>query len=619
MNQTKIRALWHRLAPKPRPLRTERRWTIGLLLLSAVALTALCLLVSTQDFSLARFCSYIRQPVLLLLNILPVALLITVIYCLFNRAWLAFLLPAALLLVLGYINYFKIVLRGEPLTMDDMFLLNEGAGMLGQYRIVPPIWFYLSMGIVLCLTALLHRYARARVPKKRWWLRPTAVLLCVLCGGLAWTQWYTNSALYRKYRDTELFHVGKDAEDYCAHGFVYALLHSVDSTLMRKPEGYSDAEAQRLLSQWKDVPIPEEKRVNVVATMLESYSDLSRLDSIRFTADAYREFHALQEESYCGELISDTCGGGTNNAERAFLTGFTYPQPHYLHDSSSYVRYFSACGYRTDGSHPGKDWFYQRNQVNERLGFDRYLFMENHYAALTKDEHASDELLFEELKNIYDEETADGQPYFSFSVSYQNHSPYESERLLGGEYVSHEGISDAAYYSVNNYLDGIADTGRQLAAYVDSFRERSEPVVLVFFGDHKPSFGSGNCYYEEMGVNAQENTAQGCYNVYATPYLIWANEAAKAILEFAFEGEGPTLSPSFLMTELFNCCGWDGPAWMQMQRQTMRELPVMHRQKMFWADGGLTDELSEAQQELRRKYTVTEYYMRKTLHTYCFG
>ena len=40
---------------------------------------------------------------------------------------------------------------------------------------------------------------------------------------------------------------------------------------------------------------------------------------------------------------------------------------------------------------------------------------------------------------------------------------------------------------MNNYLGSVASSGMQLAAYVVSCRDDPEPVVLVFFGDHKPA------------------------------------------------------------------------------------------------------------------------------------
>ena len=611
--------LKRRWRPKERSPKVKWTLTVVLLLLAAMGLTAVCLMTSTLDFSRGRFSSYFHEPVILLLNFLPVALLILFFYFATNRAWLSFLIPSVLLLIMGYIHYFKVALRGEPFVIDDLFLLGEGMGMMGNYAIIPPVWFYVSVALILGGTVVLLLFARGRVPKQRWWVRLLAAAACIGFGAFSWVWWYSDNGLYDRQENTSLFNVWKDTENYASHGFLYSFLHSVSTAIMPAPEGYSKEAAQTLLSGFADQAIPADRQVNVVVTMLESFSDLSELESIDFTADAYADFHALQTESYHGSLLSDTCGGGTINAERAFLTGFSFPQPHYRNPSSSFVRYFSACGYQTDGSHPGNDWFYSRVNVNERLGFDRYLFMENHYAALTEEEHASDAVLFPELRRIYEEETADGEPYFSFSVTYQNHSPYENERLEGGEYVSHAGISDEAYYLVNNYLNGVADTGRQLAAYVDSFRDDETPVVLVFFGDHKPSFGAENCYYEEMGVNVLEGTAEGCRNLYSTPYLIWANDAAKELLGNNFTGRGGMISPCYLMSVVFDQCGWEGPAWMQLQRQVREVCPVMHQDSMYLsADGSLTDSLPETAVQAHHDYAVAEYYLRKTLVTYSF-
>lgn len=90
----------------------------------------------------------------------------------------------------------------------------------------------------------------------------------------------------------------------------------------QKPDGYSARKAEDLLSAYPEADIPEGQRVNVIATMLESFSDLSVFGTVsdRFVQDPYADFHALQAESYTGTLISDTIGGGTINAERAFLT-----------------------------------------------------------------------------------------------------------------------------------------------------------------------------------------------------------------------------------------------------------------------------------------------------------
>lgn len=35
------------------------------------------------------------------------------------------------------------------------------------------------------------------------------------------------------------------------------------------------------------------------------------------------------------------------------------------------------------------------------------------------------------------------------------------------------------------------------------------------------------------------------------------------------------------MSVLFDCCGWEGPSWMQLQRQTRAVLPVMQSRGMY--------------------------------------
>jgi len=577
--------------------------------LSSFGLCLLCLMISTLDLSRGRFSSYFHEPTILFLNLLPCIVPVALLYFITNRAWISYALSALVLLVISFVNYFKVALRGDPFVASDIFNVSEGAGIMGQYELVFPWVFFVSIALWLLGIVLLLRYARYRINKRRWYMRVAGALVCILVGGF-FADVYADNGLYDRQTNNSLFNVWKDAENYASHGTLYSFLHSVDDLFEGEPENYSQETAQEILSAFSDADIPE--KVNVVVTMIESFSDLSQFEQIKFVSDPYAQYHALLEECYTGRLISDSVGGETINAERAFLTGFTYPQPKYHAKTNSFVHYFSEQGYQTDGSHPGHDWFYSRNVINERLGFDRYLFMENHYRNLTTEEYAYDRVLFPELARIYAQETADSQPYFSFTVTYQNHSPYNSKSLDGAQFVSHEGISDEAYYLVNNYLNSVCDGMHYLVEYVDTFRDDEAPVVLLFFGDHKPTFGMSNCYYEEMGINVADLSPEGCENLYTTPYFIWANDAAKQVLNLDFSAQGRTISPAFLMAELFDFCRWQGPVWMQYQREVREVIPVMHRGKMFMVDGKLTNTLPEWAQPVYNKFEIVQYYERTT-------
>jgi len=239
---------------------------------------------------------------------------------------------------------------------------------------------------------------------------------------------------------------------------------------------------------------------------------------------------------------------------------------------------------------------------------------------------------------------AERTPYFGFHVTYQGHATYNDSVIHWGngreyytrtpaieavampeytepscagdtiamaeayaDYLAYEsalaaqtkraaGISDASYYILNNYLGSICDTIDRVLTLRDQLASQEEPVVLVLFGDHKPWLGDGNSVYKELGVNLDTDTEEGFYNYYSTPYLIWANDAAKEVLDNDFTGVGPTISPAYLMNQLFELCGWEGPAYMNLMDALQPTLPVVNTDGYYVTADGFTDELTEEQQ-----------------------
>ena len=594
--------------------------TVLLLLLAAAVLTLWCLLVGTRSYEngVSMVGAYFTEsPLTLLLNFLPVFVFLAIAYVLTNRAWIAYLVTAIFFLLIVFVNYFKIDLRGEPLVYDDLAIAGDGLGILGEYSLHIPKWLWLSLAVIAGGTVLLKFFAGARITRRFWWTRVATILLCVGLGVFSWFHWYTDDILY--YNSTvyvqHSFNIWRDDGKSAAGGLFYSFLNSVHEAYPGTPEGYTEEGARQTLAQYPDAPIPEEKKVNLICTMLESFSDLSVFDGVTFDVDPYADFHALQAECYHGTLIDDSIGGGTINAERSFLTGFAYRHPGYNSNTASFVWYLRENGYRTEGAHPGHDWFYSRQSIDRRLGFEEYYFHEGHLENWVTDGDyqgfATDAQLFAERRDAYDARDR-SVPYFSFTVTYQGHSPYEREQLPRRQYVS--GLSEDGDRIVNNYLTSIADTGRQIAAYVDSFRDDEDPVVMVFFGDHKPFLGDGQAYYAEMGITGKAGTTDR-FSLYSTPYLIWANDAAKEVLGRDFTGEGPTISPCYLMSEVFDCCGWTGPAWMQFQRTVRDTLPVLHFRDTVLHDGALTRSKNAAEQAALDEFTRIEYYVRQTKPT----
>ena len=132
----------------------------------------------------------------------------------------------------------------------------------------------------------------------------------------------------------------------------------------------------------------------------------------------------------------------------------------------------------------------------------------------------------------------------------------------------------------------------------------------MVFGDHKPWLGNDASVYQELGVSFELGTVEGFYNYYSTPYLIWANSAAKEVLGREFIGDGGDMSPCFLMTELFDCCGWEGPAFMRLARATRAYTPLAHVQGLFLMDGAVVEKTALPENILEHylRYRRVEYW-----------
>jgi hypothetical protein len=380
------------------------------------------------------------------------------------------------------------------------------------------------------------------------------------------------------------------------------------------PPGYQEEAAASLLAQYPDCDIPEERKVSVMGIMMEAFCDLTDFDAL---ADqpavnaVYAPWHALEEQSVSGNLLTNIFAGGTVDSEWGFLTGYS-THDDFRTDTDSYVWYLRDQGYQTFGSHPGYGWFYNRQNVNQYLGFEEYWFTENYYGDLVDPVaaiHRSDALLTQTLLTQLEERMEDG-PCFSFSVTYQNHGPYESSYTAGENYLTPEsdGLSQESCNILNNYLEQLSVTIGVMTQLTDQLEALDEPVVLVLFGDHKPWLGNGNSVYQELGVSFDLSTAQGFYNYYATPYLIWANSAAKATLDRDFVGEGGDFSPCFLMTEVFDQCGWEGPGFLQLSRQMRAITPLLHVRGLYWQNGQPVDALPETEQAFLNDFLAAQYY-----------
>ena len=584
-------------------------WNALMMLLAGVSLGFLSLLYAYGNYATAMMRSYLEHPRIACLNIAPVVVLLLILYGLLGRPWLSFLISSVVVWGFSLANYYKLRFRDDPLMFEDLKYIRE-AGSITQtadYDLTPDKRIWLGLICIAVGTLFLFFLVRG-VPRRRVRIGMIAVgiLLCAAGAGV-----YADDDLYdNKTENFDYINRWSSTQLYLSKGFIYPFLHSITVGSIEPPEGYDEDAARELLASYADADLPEERKVDLLTIQLEAFADFSRFAGVEGVdwESAYGTYHALESESYTGNLITNIFAGGTVDTERAFLTGYT-DLWNFRTNTNSYGWYFGSQGYTVEGSHPSYDWFYNRRNVNGYLGIPTYYFLENRYSELSPVTIAPDSILFQEIYNLYaaNRDRAGG-PYFSFNVTYQGHGPYDTEEVWRGDHYTDGRYSTETANIVDNYLGSVADTAEQLAVLVDRLRQEERPVVLVVFGDHKPWLGYSNSAYQELGVNLDTATEEGFYNYYSTRYLIWANDAAKEALGEDFVGEGPDVSSCFLMNLLFDLCGWQGNAWAQATTDIWEQIPVLTSVGRYVQHGALTAELDEAGKKALTTYQNLEYY-----------
>ena len=572
-------------------------WNILLMLLACGALTYFTLRLSYSNLNPGIWLGYWEDLWIPVMNLALILGLCLVLFALVGRAWLAYLLTALVVLLTAIGNYYLIIIRSDALQFQDIVCLPEALAITGtqHYELELTPLILSSVVSALGFTALLAVLSRWKL---RWGL-PRVTGLVLAAAALTGVVTCGNTFMVDLTKNYEHVNTWSVTELYASRGVIYSFTRTI-FTASGRPSDYSEKDAASQLASYTEEDIPADRKTDVFVIMRESYSDLSELDSAEGAIDfsCYDTYHAFRDEAVLwGNLVTNGFGGNTKDAERAFLTG-NYTTRDWRRPVNSYVWYLREQGYRAEGAHPFNGWFYNRLNVNRYLGFDNYRFREDGFDALVGAENiADDDTLYDVIWDQYtDFLEANEGPYFSFSVTYEGHGPYSyNQNSYSGRYV----LLDANMpdgYAMNNYLCCCERRDLELAVLVERFRASDRPIVLLTYGDHKATLGKDiNNYttsaYSHFHLDVDLSTEEGFFNYYSTDYVIWMNDAAKALLGVSSDGPetGPTISPCYLMNVLFDTLGWGkGPAYLQAMDEMMDAFPVYSTKGRVGVDGSLS-------------------------------
>ena len=587
----------------------------GLLLLGCILLGVMTLALTVSSYSMEIFRNYFTTPMIPIVNIAILFGFCSLLYLLTGREWSAYLVTAAVFLAIAIGNYYLIMIRNDPLRFEDLTSLREALNITATQHYELQLSWRVVLSVVLgaAYTVFLALVLRKQPKVKRLWLAaPCAVLVAAAVFLASADQVQTWTKNYKK------INTWSHTQIAISRGIVYTFTYSIFSSSSTPPDGYKEKDVEAMLEQYPEEDIPEERKLNIIAVMRESYTDLSAVETTRPEAldfSCYELYHRLQAESYTGTLITNGFGGNTKDAERCFLTGCTSAKD-YRSLAQSYVWYLRDQGYFTEGIHPFNGWFYNRVNINKYLGFNEYYFREELFEDTLDGTVAEDDRLYDLIWEKFND-TDPAVPYFSFSVTYEGHGPYNYKKNLYDTRFVLEDADTADGYAMNNYLSCVYKRDQELDDLVRRLTEVDRPVALVVFGDHKPTLGADvNNYttaaYKTFGMDLDVSSEQGFINYYSTEYLIWLNPAAQALYDEDRTGQtGPMISPCYLMNQVFDYLGMGkGPAFLQAMEEQMQAMPVFSTKGRYSVDGHLTGTLTAEALETRQTIRYLNYYRR---------
>lgn len=495
----------------------------------------------------------VKNTFYMLYNLLLAINILFLFYTITKKLTPGYLVSGAGVLVIGIINNMKWSALKECVTFSDFSKLSEAV------KVSKNAEFHIWMGMILFVAAYL-----------------AALVLCI-CVDVKWAKRLADKP-YRRVnmwlagillvvlipvivQDGKTSAVAKLTENVQSEEpgpviyFVESLFQEKINEAYTRDEAWNQYETyveqgKKLVGEKEDTRTGNAvQQPNIIVIMSEAFYDLDRLEgAVSYSEDPMRPFREVCKEGISGDLYVNVYGGSTHFTEFEFLTGWntrgmntgSCPYKEYFSkDQPSFARYLKEQGYQTVAIHPYNGKFWNRYVAYPRLGFDAFI---DQYRMSYQEKcgYISDDSLTKEIIKQF-EEKKEGSPFFCFSVSVANHiailNGEEKENAPDQIKVTYD---DALGYGPNKkrwvqeYVSGIEKSGEALQELTDYLKTQDEPTIVVFFGDHAPSYA-----LDQLAAGKKDTNL-----AYSTPYLIWGN------YDWMTEKEAQNVSASYLSTYL---------------------------------------------------------------------
>lgn len=491
---------------------------------------------------------------------------------------------------LSFANYYKMLITSTPLYVQDIRLVTQVGGIMELNEASMKFSGESAAAVVIMLLVLVGLFFASRRfrPRLREGLISGLVsailfasLFCVPASVESWFYGPAGSGQAAA-QDRQIVHNSR-----C--GVLLGLWRSVvlggEEELIPEP----DEEELMLMNaqSWiEELPDTEkDEQPNVIFVLGESFFDVTELPGVSYAEDPVADFHRICSEGVSGKFYTHTLGYGTENIELEIMTGintrfFSWDDMIYGWEQEKLLTYpslpqlFSDAGYYTAYLHTFNDGIYNRTALYTALGFQD-MYFSGDFAAIDPEaaaapdywgymygkiagEFYSDDYLADVTAELFDQKAGEG-PVFLWAVTMENHTPYTADKFSSYDFPFESDLGDEAVGVLNAVTQGVADCSEALGKLVDHLAAQDEPVIVVFFGDHRPGtpLESGATVYSELGM-CPEDVAdwelEDYAELYSTDYVIWSNDPSLLPAE---PGSRMNTSSTLLGVEALQMAGMD--------------------------------------------------------------
>lgn len=514
----------------------------------------------------------VEHPAAVAMNFALFASFIGVLYCLLNRLDGACQI-ATFLLLLPLASLIKEKMLLQPLFPSDIDVAFKSPRIF-IWSLTPGRTTVLAVTAIGVTLAIGWAVRRMRPVRLCIWPRSACLALSlglptILCA--APDSWLDLLGVNCHFADGTM----TLGESYDANGFVVSFLVETNPH-QPSPPGYSPGAIESIPLRYAVQPsFPPLIRPDIVAILSESFWDPTQLPGVRFSSDPVPFYHALCKETRQLRFLSPSFGGRTANAEFEFLTGFSMygrpeneiPYEQFLRKMPmpSVPRFLTKYGYVARAVHSYDRTFYFRQYNYPRLGFSHFEGSEGFAEDSKKGAYIADA---EVGKHVIRELQAATDPLFLFAITMQNHGMYQPDRYAKVDIdISSDRLAPSSLATLRTYVQGCHDADAMLGQIVSHLRTSVRPTIVIYFGDHLPSFGPNLAIYQESGlVNGWDHLPDEL-TLHATSALVWANYPVQ------LPRNDEVISPIYVWSEILPALGMESWFYTGLLGQMREQVP----------------------------------------------